>query len=175
MYIYTIIYQIIYVCPNIYIYIHIHVSYMYTHYEYVVYIYIHTILVYVHRICITIYVNLHNICMYMHRQIRIHDRSMCTCTAYLPISRTVQNPNSSRACLVFWNWEISICTCHVLEIQTYGWVWKRRYTPKMTIISCKGPVAEDAIFLDKTRAVLWHNYKNCIWQKEKQNPKNNKQ
>ena len=37
----------------------------------------------------------------------------------------------------------------------------------MTIISCKGPVAEDAIFLDKTRAVLRHNYKNCIWQKIK--------
>ena len=28
-------------------------------------------------------------------------------------------------------------------------------------------MAEDAILLDKTRAVLWHNYRKYIWQKEK--------
>jgi len=34
--------------------------------------------------------------------------------------------------------------------------------------SYQGPVlAEDAI-LDKTRAVLWHNYKNYIWQKKEE-------
>ena len=52
---------------------------------------------------------------------------------------------------------------------------KLRYLPSLAG-SYQGPVlAKDAILLDKTRAVLWHNYKNCIWQKEKQNPKNNKQ
>jgi hypothetical protein len=35
--------------------------------------------------------------------------------------------------------------------------------------SYQGPVlAKDAILLDKTRAVLWHNYKNRIWQKERE-------
>ena len=44
--------------------------------------------------------------------------------------------------------------------------------------SYQGPVlAKDAILLDKTRAVLWHNYKNRIWQKEreKKTGKKNKQ
>jgi len=37
-------------------------------------------------------------------------------------------------------------------------------------------LAEDAILLDKTRAVLWHNYKNYTWQKEKgKKQKNEKQ
>jgi len=41
--------------------------------------------------------------------------------------------------------------------------------------SYQGPVlAKDAILLDKTRAVLWHNYKNRIWQKEREKKKRKK-
>ena len=39
--------------------------------------------------------------------------------------------------------------------------------------SYQGPVlAKDAILLDKTRAVLWQNYKKRIWQKEKEKKTN---
>jgi len=60
--------------------------------------------------------------------------------------------------------------------------FKTQADPKVKISPLPGwliprPVlAEDAILLDKTRAVLWHNYKNYISQKEtqKKTPKTNK-
>ena len=57
---------------------------------------------------------------------------------------------------------------------------KPKQTPKLKYLSClagsyQGPVlAEDAILLDKTRAVLWHNYKNYIWQKRRKQTKKTK-
>ena len=58
---------------------------------------------------------------------------------------------------------------------------KPKQTPKLEYPLClagshQGPVlAEDAILLDKIRAVLWHNcitIKKYIWQKEKNTLKN---